>query len=52
LSLPIYPEISEETIAYVVERTGSFFANLPAGARQDSSLFRIDILDFADHQRR
>jgi len=32
LSLPIYPEMGEEMIAYVVERIESFFTTLPAGA--------------------
>jgi dTDP-4-amino-4,6-dideoxygalactose transaminase len=32
LSLPIFPEMSKEMIAYVVEHIGRFFGDLPAGA--------------------
>ena len=35
LSLPIYPEMSEEMIAYIVDRIGSFFADIHVPADRE-----------------
>lgn len=41
LSLPIFPEISKEMIAYVVEHIDRFFADLPAGSPRQSEKIAV-----------